>query len=172
MDRRRGRKKCEERDRKCDFHEGKGPLIIPTALHPRNNSTGYATNASSMSPKIYYDRVRRSLLRGSSPGEAANIQSVLHSVAECQVAANPSGSMIFWDWGGNIEFPRGNVWLTQHRLNPGANSFQTDNSQSTHVHLSKAKPMPLESHDLQHLRSSPEHHRASLDSWRRIWDWN
>jgi len=22
-----------------------------------------------------------------------------------------------------------------------------------------------------YLRASPEHHRASLDSWRRIWDW-
>jgi hypothetical protein len=24
----------------------------------------------------------------------------------------------------------------------------------------------------RYLRAGPEHHRASLDNWRRSWDWN
>src|SRR5260370_40455526 len=31
----------------------------------------------------------------------------------------------------------------------------------------RCKPFLLEGY----LMASPEHHRASLDSWRRIWDW-
>ena len=31
----------------------------------------------------------------------------------------------------------------------------------------RCKPFLLD----DYLRASPQHHRASLDSWRRIWDW-
>jgi hypothetical protein len=70
MDRRRGRKKSEERDHKCDFHEGKGTLGIPTALHSTNYSTGYATDEKQ-------PRGRRGHARYDSTREARHISKAL-----------------------------------------------------------------------------------------------